>query len=118
MPNIPVSHSEMATSAPAAAAPTLIPVPNEKALMHAAKLAIDLDKPVLFDYYLPTCNGEAFLGQDKETSEKMLVKSAQEYTSAVLRLLKAKEDLIVETENSLYIVSGNLKKKEISSTSF
>jgi hypothetical protein len=101
-----------ATAATAAANPD---IPNEKVLIHAAKIAIEQDKPILLDYYKETRAGTAFLGQDKETGEKILVKSAEEYTSPVSKMFKAKDDYIVVTENSVYIVSGLLKKKEISS---
>ena len=101
------------TAAAAAAQPS--DLPNEKVLLHAAKIAIEKDKPILLDYYKDTRTGAAFLGQEKDTGEKYLVKGPEEYTSPVQKMFKAKDDYIVETENSIYIVSGLLKKKEISS---
>ena len=47
----------------------------------------------------------------------MLVKNPEEYTSPVVKMYKAGTDYLVETENSIYIVSGNMKKKEISNAS-
>jgi len=95
---------------------TPVDVPNEKVLAHAAKLAMEWDKPILLDYYKDTkANGSAFLGEDKDTKEKILVKNPEEYTSPVMKMFKAKEDYIIMTENSIYIVSGEIKKKEISS---
>ena len=104
-------------SAPQAPATIAAPtdLPNEKVLSHAAKFAIEQDKPILLDYYKDTRSGAAFLGEDKETGEKILVKNPEEYTSPVKKMFKAKDDYIVITENSIYIVSGNIKKKEISS---
>jgi hypothetical protein len=102
-------------SAPAPAAPaTASDLPNEKVLLNAAKIAIEKDKPILLDYYRETRSGAAFLGEDKETKEKILVKNPEEYTSPVVKMYKAGTDYLVETENSIYIVSGNIKKKEIS----
>lgn len=98
------------------AAPAL-ELPNDKVLTHAAKIAIEQDKPILLDYYVETKKGTAFLGEDNETKEKILVKSPEEYTSPVQKMFKAKEDYIIVTENSVYIVSGNIKKKTISSAS-
>ena len=93
-------------------------LPNEKVLIHAAKIAMEQDKPILLDYYKETkANGSAFLGEDKETKEKILVKSPEEYTSPVVKMFKAKDDYIIVTENSVYIVNGSIKKKEISSAS-
>lgn len=105
----------MSAPAPAAAAPATTDLPNDKVLRHAAKIALEQDKPILLDYYKETRAGTAFLGQDKDTGEKMLVKSAEEYTSPVSRMFKAAEDYIIVTENSVYVVSGLIKKKEISS---
>jgi hypothetical protein len=108
-------------SAPAAAAgagtaaPAINPdVPNEKVLVHAAKIAVEQDKPILLDYYRDTRLGTAFLGQDKETKEEILVKNPDEFTSPVIKKFKVKDDYIFVTENSVYIVSGATKKKEIS----
>lgn len=89
--------------------------PSEKILLHASKLAIEQDKPILLDYFKDTRSGSAFLGQDKETGEQILVKSPEEYTSPVGKLLRAGADMIAITENSIYIISSSTKKKEISS---
>ena len=89
--------------------------PSEKVLAHAAKIAMEQDKPILLDYYKATqVGGAAFLGEDKDTKEKILVKNTDEYTSPVIKMFKAKEDYIIVTENSVYVVSGAIKKKEIS----
>lgn len=104
----------MSTPAPASVVPSELP--NEKVLIHAAKIAMEQDKPILLDYYKETkAGGSAFLGEDKETKEKILVKNPEEYTSPVSKMFKAKDDYIIVTENSVYIVSGMIKKKEISS---
>jgi len=121
----PTSSSVVATAAAgtpgqvggAAAVAPPVHIPNEKVLLHAAKIALEHDKPILLDYYKETREGKAFLGEDKDTKEKILVKSTDEYTSPVTKMFKAKDDYIVVTENSVYIVSGNMKKKEISSSS-
>jgi hypothetical protein len=92
-----------------------VEIPNEKVLAHAAKIAMEQDKPLLFDYYMDTkAGGTAFLGEDKDTKERILVKNREEYTSPVKKMFKAKDDYIIVTENSVYIVSGAIIKKEIS----
>lgn len=97
-------------------APVSVDLPNEKVLTHAAKIAMEQDKPILLDYYKETkVGGTAFLGEDKDTKEKILVKNPEEYTSPVMKMFKAKDDYIIVTENSVYVVSGSIKKKEISS---
>ena len=89
------------------------PMPSAQVLTHAAKLAIEQDKPILLDYFLDTANGKAFLGEDQETKEKMLIKSSEEFTSLVQKVYKVQDDYIVITENSLYIVSGKIQKRRI-----
>jgi len=106
----------IAPASAAAATPTLaseLDIPSDKTLLHAARIAIEQDKPIMLDYYLDTKEGRAFLGEDATTKEKMLVRSEEEYTSLIQKIFKVKDDFIVITENSLYIVSGAIKKKSI-----
>jgi DNA-binding GntR family transcriptional regulator len=92
-------------------------IPSDKTLLHASRIAIEQDKPIMLDYYLDTKEGRAFLGEDSTTKEKMLVRSEEEYTSLIQKIFKVKDDFIVITENSLYIVSGAIKKKSITTPS-
>lgn len=94
------------------AAPATI-LPNPTTLLQAAKLAIAQDNPIRLDYYVETHDGTAFMGEDPETKEKMLVKSAEEFTSLIQKTYKVADDYIVLTENSIYIVSGKLLKRKI-----
>ncbi len=97
-----------------------LPLPNVAALHTAAKLAQENDKPILLDYYADSVMKKAFIGIDKETNDKILVKSRDEFTSLIKRIVKggAKEndDFLVLTENSIYIVSGTIEKKYIQAT--
>ncbi len=107
-------------SAPTPAASTAsqeIPLPNVKVLLQAAKLAQQLDRPIQLDYYADSVNQKAFIGQDESTEEKLLVKSKEEYTSIIQKIYKVDTDLIILTENSLYIVSGNTQKRKINAAS-
>jgi len=88
-------------------------MPSPAALVQAAKLSLAQDNPIRLDYYTDSCNGTAFMGEDGETKEKMLVKSAEEFTSLIQKTYKVAEDYIVLTENSIYIVSGKLQKRRI-----
>lgn len=114
----PASLTSTSTSASqvGGASPATVEIPNEKVLAHAAKIAVERDMPILLDYYADTKSGKAFLGEDSDTKEKILVKNPDEYTSPVQKMFKAKDDYIIMTENSIYIVSGNIKKKTISSS--
>ena len=100
--------------APAPAAPTL---PNPAVLLQAAKLAMAQDKPIQLDYYADTVSGKAFMGEDSESKEKMLVKSPEEFTSLIQKVYKVGEDYIIMTENSIYIASGSIQKRRIQANS-
>ena len=102
-----------AAVAPSATLASELDTPSDKTLLHAARIAIEQDKPIMLDYYLDTKEGRAFLGEDATTKDKMLVRSEEEYTSLIQKIFKVKDDFIVITENSLYIVSGSIKKKSI-----
>ena len=71
------------------------------------------DKPIQLDYYADTVSGKAFMGEDSESKEKMLVKSGDEFTSLIQKVYKVGEDYIIMTENSIYIVSGKVQKRRI-----
>jgi hypothetical protein len=109
-------------AAPTPSAPQIAPqeviLPNAQTLLQAAKLAIDQDKAIHLDYYVETHMKKAFLGEDETTKEKMLVKSAEEYTSLVQKVYKVATDFIVLTENSIYLVSGNLLKRKIQASNY
>ena len=104
-----------APPANAAAPPT--PMPSAAVLVQAAKLALAQDNPIRLDYYVETSNGSAFMGEDSETKDKMLVKSAEEFTSLIQKTYKVADDYIVLTENSIYVVSGKLQKRKIQANS-
>ena len=111
-----------ATTVPAAAVATQAQqhadiIPSATTLQHAARLALQHDRPILLDYYVDTATGKAFLGEDNETKEKVLVKSRDEFTSSVQKSFKVGEDFLIFTENSIYVVSGKITKKKISMAS-
>ena len=110
-----MSSSAPSSNAPQApaAAPAANPVPSAQVLVHAAKLAIEQDKPIQLDYYKDTANQKAFLGEDQDTKEKMLIKSNEEFTSLVQKVYKVENDYIITTENSIYLVSGKIQKRRI-----
>ena len=119
-PMPPAAASASATAATAQSAQTAQTVevfPNPSALLQAAKLAMAQDKPIQLDYYAETASGKAFMGEDAETKEKMLVKSAEEFTSLIQKVYKVAEDYIIMTENSIYLVSGRVQKRRIQANS-
>lgn len=99
------------TSAPPSQTAEVLPLPET--LVQAARLALQQDKPILLDYYVETDQGRAFLGEDTENNEKMLVKSGEEFTSLIQKIYKVKTDFLVITENSIYVISGKVQKRRI-----
>lgn len=108
--------STPASSNPAAAAQNQEILPHPTTLLHASRLAIQQDKPIQLDYYVESATNKAFMGEDHETKEKMLVKSNEEFTSLISKIYKVQEDFIIITENSIYIVSGKVTKRKINAT--
>ena len=106
----PTSIVPVTASASASAGEVL---PNPSTLLQAAKLAMAQDKPIQLDYYADTVTGKAFMGEDTETKEKMLVKSAEEFTSLIQKVYKVSDDYIILTENSIYLASGKIQKRRI-----
>ncbi len=91
-------------------------IPDTKTLLYAAKIATEKDKPILLDYYVDSIQGNAYLGVSKETpTENILIKNRQEFTSPIVKKQmvgnpQVRADIIVETENSIYIVSSKIQK--------
>ena len=93
-------------------------LPCETTLLHASKLSIVEDKPIMLDYWTAslqkdTTKASCLIGIRNKT-EKMLVKSEDEYTSPIKKFYKNDKDFIVVTENSIYIISADVQTRMIS----
>jgi hypothetical protein len=78
-----------------------------------AKLSIVEDKPIMLDYWKDSLEKKVVIGVKENSEEKLLVKNSEEYTSPIVNLLKSGDVLIICTENSIYLVSADIKKKYI-----
>ena len=87
-------------------------LPSHKTLTHSSKIAIVEDKPVMFDYWTASFDGEVIIGA-YENGEKVLVKSQDEFTSPISKIFKVENEYIIVTQNSLYIVNANIQAKNI-----
>lgn len=87
-------------------------MPSENTLRHAVKFSLDLDKPILMDYWKESFEDNACIGV-KENGEKLLVKSADVYTSLIDKTYKVLTDYILVTKNFIYIVSADIKVKRV-----
>jgi len=100
--------TEKVNSLPSAA------LPSAATLGYAANLSITDDKPIMLDYWTFSLEKKSCIGIKKDTNEKLLVKSENEYTSTILKLYKSGNELIIITENSIYIVSADIPTRKIS----
>jgi hypothetical protein len=89
-------------------------LPSAKTLEHCAKLSCSEDKPIMMDYWLDSCTGKVMIGV-RDSDDKLLVRSEEEYTSPISKIFKIDNELIIITENSIYVVSASIPKKKISS---
>jgi hypothetical protein len=88
-------------------------LPQGVTLQHCAKLSIVEDKPIMFDYWTDSCDKKVLIGV-RENGEKLLVKSADEYTSPISKIYKVETEFIIITENSIYVVSADIATKRVS----
>ena len=87
-------------------------LPGDVTLKHAIKLSIVEDKPIMMDYWLSSLDKKSLIGV-KESDEKLLVKSEEEYTSSIVKFYKSVGEYIIITENSIYIVSSDIPTRKI-----
>jgi hypothetical protein len=89
-------------------------LPDNVTLQYAAKLSVIKDKPIMFDYWTCSLDKTSLIGVKDGGSEKLLVKSEDEYTSPIVKIYKVSNEYIIETENSIYLVDLNIPTKRIS----
>jgi hypothetical protein len=92
-------------------------LPDVETMQTAARMSIAEDKPVMMDYWessVRVSDKPVVIGV-KDSGEKLLVKDEEQYTSPIVEYFRASaNDIIVMTENSIYVVSGTIKGKRIS----
>ena len=90
-------------------------IPSADTFSHCFTSSLLDDKPILTDYWEASLQKNAFIGIRGEGADKiqLLVKSEDEYTSPIKKIRKCGTDYIVETENSIYIVSTDILIKKI-----
>jgi hypothetical protein len=114
--SVKIANTTTPSTSAGAAANSGYRLPDITTLQHAAKLSIVEDKPIMLDYWTFSLDKTVLIGL-KENSEKLLVKSEEEYTSPVSKIYKVSNEYIIITENSIYIVDVNIPTKRISGNS-
>ena len=87
-------------------------LPDILTLQHASKLAMVEDKPIMMDYWTNSLDKSVLVGI-KDSQEKLLVKSEDEYTSPIIKIFKVASEFIIMTENSIYLVDAKIPTKKI-----
>lgn len=88
-------------------------LPPSEIWSHISKLSIVDDKPIMLDYWVDSLEKKVLIGVKKETNEKLLVKSPEEYTSPIIKIYKSNGCYIIATENSIYLVSSDISTKHV-----
>ena len=88
-------------------------LPSSTTLQHVTKISITEDKPIMMDYWTGSLDKQVLIGM-RESGEKLLVKSEDEYTSPISKIYKVEEEFIILTENSIYLISADIETKRIS----
>ena len=94
-------------------------MPSSQCMSHCCKLAVSEDKPIMLDYWTDSLKKEVIIGV-RSDGMKMLIKSEEEYTSHIEKVYKVQNketnnaDFIIMTENSIYLVDGNIPNKRVS----
>ena len=88
-------------------------LPSTTTLQHVVKISITEDRPIMLDYWTGSLDKQVLIGM-RESGEKLLVKSEDEYTSPISKIYKVEGDYIILTENSIYLISSDVETKRIS----
>ena len=86
--------------------------PSDQSIRHAVSISIAQDKPIMLDYWTNSIQKECFIGV-KDDGDKLLVKNEEEYTSPIAKIFKVTTELLVLTENSIYIVDAGIASRKI-----
>jgi hypothetical protein len=68
----------------------------------------------MLDYWVDSHAGGKVMIGVKESEEKILVRSEEQYTSPISKVYKVGDEFILITENSIYLVSAKIPTKKIS----
>lgn len=87
--------------------------PDVGTFFNAVKQAISDDKPILLDFWTDSLEKKVCLGVNMSTGEKLLMRSTNEYTSLIMKVFSSGRDLIIVTENSIYLVDSSIRRQAL-----
>ena len=77
-------------------------LPHNNTMQHCAKLSIVEDKPIMMDYWVDSVEKTVIIGV-RDTDEKLLVRSEEEYTSPISKIYKVEKEYFYDFQNKYYI---------------
>lgn len=92
-------------------------LPGPQTMLYAGRVAVNMHIPIVLDYWVPSLEKKAFIGQNRDNGEKLLVLSEREYTKPILQIYKGSfcsSEYIVLTEKAVYIVASDILFRWIS----
>jgi len=92
--------------------PTTARMPDIETLKSVYSLGVSKDMPIMLDYWVLSLEKRVFIGKT-EDNETLLVKNEEEYTSPIKTVYNSKNEYIILTENSIYIVDNKIEKKKV-----
>ena len=87
-------------------------LPSANTMVKAMKLSIKYTKQIDLYFYLDSTRSDVSLMSDGDTT--LIYKNDDEHTSPMLKHFKSDDDLIIMTENTIYILSGKTPVKQVS----
>ena len=88
-----------------------ITIPCDNTLNQAAKLSIKISKPICFYFYLDSCRN--LINICTNETDKIIYKNSEEHTSSISNIYKVNNELLIVTENTIYIISANTKVSKL-----
>jgi len=85
-------------------------MPTSDTMAHAAVMALtnpDDFKPIMMDYWIPSLEHNVRVCQ-ADGGAKVLAMSANDHTSPIIKGSKIGNDMIIQTENSIYVVDASV----------
>ncbi len=99
----------MATQPQDAGKPKL-ELPTAKVMEASFKYSLKHMKPIDLYFYVDSIKGKVSIAEDD--GDKIIYKSDEEHTSAILKTLECENCYIVITANTIYIISKNVKQRK------
>lgn len=84
-------------------------LPKPKTLDQAFRLSLLQGKQIDSYFYIDSLKGKVCIKSDD--GDMILFKDSEEYSSPILNTYKSEDEYVVVTENTIYIVSNKIQRK-------